>query len=659
MSDSMNGVSDKPTAETKEKGKTYSRYQSHKEPNERRYTPEEIQAFDEGRKILADWGDDELSEKHLKLIQWIDRDHFRGEKLQQRWSDEGYRGKGEKLISHTVLNRWYNERAEKFYAKKGLVWVPLRKRRDRNTKISVQSKSTLLVPKRTSDRSGAIPRPQEKTKGRFRKRTSFEKLDLKLLNLFSKTVKPTAIIVNLSAKRKLQSDINRYHANQQSIHAISFRRKDGDAPRGHPSRPLLRRDSAVRYCTSLRDMLKANPHTNTIVYGEDIDQITVRRFIACVSPSIRAGLPIHDLVEIVENSHKTIMSTQIQWSMQELQDLYIFSHHMGASDVCDMVIDRWHEELHRPTVRMLCTELGSIEAFNILGFEPAFLNYLAEHDHKGFDFLIEVLVIKGEEGWKLLSTYGLSSWSEEVKTAVIEKLESVDPVSVSINDTDAICQGYHHHHEHGGKCYRVQATAAPLATYPTTPVTHSKRVNFFNKYPQPVAPGNTRRWEIQRAFSEKEQEIKNKRKRRRNEDIPELDSDAHIQKKLKEFYEDSDDRGPYNRAEDPDDSDDDTHELSISLPDEYNDSRYYFSADSETYEDGNFTPRYTTFVQVENDRIRYNGKGMNGTKDGKGVAYKKMALVEERLALFRAHGYDVDGMHVELPDEEDAGNYDE
>jgi hypothetical protein len=171
------------------------------------------------------------------------------------------------------------------------------------------------------------------------------------------------------------------------------------------------------------------------------------------------------VVELSNDDDRKFIGTQIQWSMQELEDLYMFAHRLGAPEVCDMVVDRWYEEMHRPTKRLLCTAEGGITHFDILGFSAAFLNYVCQDDEFMFDFFTDILIMKGEDGMRVLKAFGLNAWHNDVKLMLIAKLETGEVPPVSKNDMGAVCSTYHHHGtEHG--YYKSKVPFEPLVFDP-------------------------------------------------------------------------------------------------------------------------------------------------------------------------------------------------
>lgn len=89
------------------------------------------------------------------------------------------------------------------------------------------------------------------------------------------------------------------------------------------------------------------------------------------------------MVEISDAGHQGLLATKIEWSMKELKDLYMFAHAMEDSDVCDMVIDQIHEELHHPWYCLRRSTTGMKAAFKLLDISPAFVNSLSKYEKEG------------------------------------------------------------------------------------------------------------------------------------------------------------------------------------------------------------------------------------------------------------------------------------
>ncbi|KAL1800640.1 hypothetical protein ACET3X_000982 [Alternaria dauci] len=205
-------------------------------------------------------------------------------------------------------------------------------------------------------------------------------------------------------------EIERFKISRAGQDTLSFKRKIGDARREDPTRPVLSRALTGEHCVFVCDTIMEDPTVDTIIYEDDIDGSTIARFVACISPASRSILPTHDVVEILDVGHPGLLATEIEWSMDKLEDLYMFAHVMRAFDVCDMVIDRVYEELHHPQQNLRRSTTGVTAAFKLPDISPAFLNFLWRHDKKGFEFFTDILVMAAEDTLELLKTSGLGSW---------------------------------------------------------------------------------------------------------------------------------------------------------------------------------------------------------------------------------------------------------
>jgi hypothetical protein len=255
-----------------------------------------------------------------------------------------------------------------------------------------------------------------------------------------------------------KDDIARYYANRNTQDVLYFTHSSGDAILGHPSRPVIDRQCALQYSEYFLEA-DSEKKFDVIKYGADIDESTIGRFVACISPCLRKDLPTHDIVEI---GHEELRTTEIQWSMKELKDLYLLAEELQAWDVVDMVTDRWHIELHRAFPRDIENEFGVGKKFDILNFSPDLLQHLARHDPTGLEFFTDILVMRGKEGWRHMLKYGLEMWNEGIKRIVIEKLMHDHEPKVLVKEERYICEHFHRHHEYQGYvCYKVAGQEEP------------------------------------------------------------------------------------------------------------------------------------------------------------------------------------------------------
>ncbi|CAN9428800.1 unnamed protein product [Alternaria alternata] len=320
---------------------------------------------------------------------------------------------------------------------------------------------------------------------------------------------------------------------------------------------------------------------DTIIHEDDIDGNTVACFIACISPASRFNLPTHDVVEISDAGHQGLLATRIEWSMKELKDLYMFAHAMEDSDVCNMVIDRIHEELHHPWYCLRRSTTGMKAAFKLLGISPAFLNPLSKYEKEGFEFFADVLVTTVEDTLELLRTSGIGSWRHQVKRTLIEKLESNEASEASKNNT------------------------APLKKMERRAREASEGVHSESNDERPKSRFQKSQQELHDNWNE-------------YEDI----SDTEI------LSEDE-----YCNA------------IIVRLPEVYSKARGFFRSSTgsygEPYKHAHVSSGAKQWTQSNRSSygLKYRDKGMNLVKDTAGVQRKKVAIVKERLQMFRDYGY--------------------
>ncbi|KAG9191877.1 hypothetical protein G6011_10611 [Alternaria panax] len=304
-----------------------------------------------------------------------------------------------------------------------------------------------MVPKPEDDRVKLL-REQDKTLIRLLSKIVKTKPRSKEL-VFSFEKKGENLIANQLDVGDLQArgaEVTRYKMNRARQNVLSFKREAGDARRGNLTRPVLSRELAVEHCAFVRDVIKEDSTVDTIIYGDDVDGSTVARFIACISPASRSDLPIHDLVEIFDVGHQEFLATKVEWTMKDLEDLYMFAHAMGA----------WDQRLIRSTD----------------GLSPAFLNFLSKYEKKGFEFFAGVLTTNVENTMELLQTSGFENWHH-----------------VSKNDAAAVCSKYHHRQGSEKGCYKSRVPKAPLMMInsapqqlPNPPPTPRKRLDPLSLY---------------------------------------------------------------------------------------------------------------------------------------------------------------------------------
>ncbi|KAH6644712.1 hypothetical protein C7974DRAFT_440254 [Boeremia exigua] len=426
--------SDTPNAETIDfTAFPQKRQKKHDLSTEPIYTIAQVLAFKTEVRKIRDWTSSTIAQKHIQIIYWSDV-----EGLSKAECCKRYPNRNGNPSSLTTIFQVYNKWAPQFYAEKGVAYVPL--------------------SKRTAAR-GAVERPPMQRKKRARTTKSSD-IDLELEKAFATLPKyalSASTLTETSAACSCPaspSDLSAYSRINNVVQFLSKPDIDTDTLPSGPPIPLA---TLLKHCTALRAPLLANPLIDAIYHGPEVSADTVCRFAACISPTLCSRLP-----PTVTTPYGVFEQA---WNTSELEDLYVFAGSVGAWGVCDLVLDRWSEELRRPEARQVLNEWGDVEAFDVLGFGPEFMSFLQANDGKGFAFFGSVLVGAGQEGWDRMGAVGLAGWCRETKEALVEMVREGRVVDLRNASRDAVCKAFHH---------RGWVTAAP------TRPTHDQRPSCFN-----------------------------------------------------------------------------------------------------------------------------------------------------------------------------------
>lgn len=454
-----------------------------------------------------------------------------------------------------------------------------------------------------------------------------------------------------------QDDLNRFAVNNKDTNTLEFVFETKD----DASSLLLPRAHAFRYSDSFRDMFSEDTRQTTIECGEEIASITVLRLISCISPTLRSNLPTHDVRHVCFEAGPEVVTSPIQWTMPALQDLYLLAHSIKMYDVCDIIIDRWHQGIHTPA-------RASRSDLDMLDIEPAFLHYLEEHDARGFSFLVDMMAAKGHSTLKLLNNLGLSSWSEGVKASLIETLESNAYVPIMGSDHETLCKKYHQHHIDGKSCYKSRSTN----TCPTLPQERAhpdpSQRSVFSARQNELAQYQRRR-AIQLALLKKGQQAK---KQAQSHLPSEQDSEDEKgdQKRLVDWNQsdnEHDQSSSEDNSEDSDDSEANGNNGSVTytlnLPPSYTTERGYTIIQedvSESEEHYELPLTGTDLRDLGADHMWFDGKHLNRRQVDLSSARAQIQTITEKLEIFEQAGYDVfDKQYDAGSNDEEEGNDDE
>lgn len=424
---------------------------------ERDYSTSQIRAFINGVSKIQDWTSNNILKKHIQMIYWFDIENLSKDECAKR-----YPNKQGQPCSMTNIFKVYNTYAPRFYAEKGLEYVPL--------------------GKRGSARAASVVKKKKKDK--TTKKVRRNSLDVRLEGLFEKLPRPTlpSSRVQIWDEKPTQPCLRHAISNltedsqNSDDDKIVFLSSSGSTTYGSLPGLEIPRPHLLHHCSSIRDALLGTPRINIITHGPEISADTICRFAACVAEAAQSRLP-----ESITTAYGTFKQ---EWSMADLEDLYVLAVIFGAAAVCDLVIDRWLEELRQPEPRVVIDEFGEVQYFDILEFGPELLGFLWANDSKGFAFFSNVLLSHGSAGLERMKTTHLANWHEGVKNALIRAMEEGGVIDLFSASPSTVCRDFHHHSPQQFKnCVperqpgeMSKATAVP--TMPARPTLNSSRPRY-------------------------------------------------------------------------------------------------------------------------------------------------------------------------------------
>ncbi|KAF3050036.1 hypothetical protein E8E11_005111 [Didymella keratinophila] len=413
----------------------------------RDYTAADIKAFEKSVSKIQDWSSKAVIAKHVQVIYWFHVEHLRKEECVKR-----YPNKEGKPFSMTNIFKVYNTYAPRFYAEKGLEYIPLGKR----------------APARAVKQ-----KKEEEKKDKSPKKIKRNPFDVRLEELFP------------CQRHRSRSSPEGSDATDD---AITFLCKTDSTTYGDPSGIQITRSSILRHCSTIRDFLLENPHIDTITYGPEISADTICRFAACITESLQFRLP-----DFVTTAYGTF---EQEWGMAELDDLYVLAVTQGASAVCDLIIDQLIEDLRRPEPRIVVDEFREAWYFDALAIGPKLLNFLWLNDKNGFTFFANVLFSYGTKGYARMEDTHLANWHEGVKKAMIQTMEDGSVIDLFSASPSTICTNFHHHRDPTDVPVRLPETrpepqtasaAAPMTSARPTLIPGRPRLEDFDASDQTPA----------------------------------------------------------------------------------------------------------------------------------------------------------------------------
>lgn len=385
----------------------------------RDYTAADIKDFENGISKIKDWTSEAVIAKHVQVIYWFDIEHLSKEECVKR-----YPNKEGKPCSMTNIFKVYSTYAPRFYAEKGIKYIPLGKR-----------SPTRVVKQK---------RKEKKTEGKSVKKIKRNPLDVQLEELFANLPDFTSSLPVLQSEDVEISPCphHRHPSGPQGVDTavedtIKFLCKTGITTYGDPAGVQISRSSILRHCSTIRDVLIENPHIDTITHGPEVSADTICRFAANISEPFQPRLP-----DVVTTAYGTF---EQEWSMAELEDLYVLAVTLGAGAVCDVIMDRLVEELRRGKPRIVVDEFAGARYFDVLDIGPELLNFLWQNDEKGFTFFANGLSSHGTKGYAKMDELHLANWHEGVKKNLIQMMEDGSVIDLFSASPPTVCEKFHHH----------------------------------------------------------------------------------------------------------------------------------------------------------------------------------------------------------------------
>lgn len=241
-----------------------------------------------------------------------------------------------KPCSAANIFKAYNTWAPHFYAEKELTFVPLGK-----LGIARAAKSKVKAAKSTKKGHAEALRHTDGYKA--------SQLDIQLAKLFDTLPEPFTPAADVHCDRPspgyshctgataTRNKTGYFKATGSEEDVLQFQCKVDDNTYGSSDTISIPGESAIQYCNTISSALLANSHIHTIHYGPEFSPDTITRFAACISPTLQYSLPTH-----ITTPFSVFKQ---QWSMPELENLYVFAVSLGAGKVCDMVINQWVKEI--------------------------------------------------------------------------------------------------------------------------------------------------------------------------------------------------------------------------------------------------------------------------------------------------------------------------
>ncbi|KAF2647796.1 hypothetical protein K491DRAFT_784511 [Lophiostoma macrostomum CBS 122681] len=233
-------------------------------------------------------------------------------------------------------------------------------------------------------------------------------------------------------------DEDRFWANHDgSVITLVRYNHDGRVIAG--TEPLsIDANAAAKYSNGLHTLLQEDPFVTSASCPSGASRKGIARFIQCISPVLRSDLPLHEMhVSTNGTELPRLKSKPIEWTMDDLTELYDIATYYDAPHVKDMITDSVQARF-----------VYNSGAPTNLETDPSFINKLAtDHDIPGLNFWVD-LVLAGKIDADANPAI-TEHWSDATRDAIRSReqllKEPRDRLRLPIEDQLGYCKEYHHH----------------------------------------------------------------------------------------------------------------------------------------------------------------------------------------------------------------------
>ncbi|KAF2996513.1 hypothetical protein E8E13_006004 [Curvularia kusanoi] len=352
------------------------------------YSAADIRAFEAGIRTIKDWSSPTIDARKVQVIYWSDVQGLSRPECAKR-----YLNKEGKPCSATNILNIYKTYAPRFYKEKGIPYVPPGKRDVSKVSEKRSEKIGASQEKREKVEAPTEKREEIKLQSGGRKKQSAPPKGLRGSQLDAELERALSNVSSAASAAPLDSKppfLTCLYLRSPSRTPPSLLPHDGTltficaqsnilyGPHNGPEIPSA---SLALHSPLIRTALTQIPGITILYHGPEIRADTVSHLAACITA---LPFPVH-LPTHVSTRFGTFEQA---WTPTDLEDLYILAACLRMWRVCDLVLDRWVEELRHALWDPRVVDDLSGELFNVVprfrdkygyGNEPKDLVYEATH----------------------------------------------------------------------------------------------------------------------------------------------------------------------------------------------------------------------------------------------------------------------------------------